>query len=144
MRERFSRGWAAPARDIVAAPAQWLKWPLYDRAPAPLSGCGAMTLVGDAAHPMLPFLAQGAAMAIEDAAVLAAALAAAPDDLAGALRRYEAARGPRTTRVQQTARQTGRIYHRGVDAFLRDTAMRMLGGERLLQRYDWIYEWRLN
>jgi salicylate hydroxylase len=60
------------------------------------------------------------------------------------LRAYETRRRGRTTRVQHAARQTGRIYHRGADAFLRDTVMRALGGERLLQRYDWIYNWRVN
>jgi salicylate hydroxylase len=100
-------------------------------------------LLGDAAHPVLPFLAQGAALAIEDAAVLAAEITAHPDDLVQGLRAYEARRRGRATRVQRAAQQTGRIYHRGADAFLRDTAMRMLGGERLLQRYDWIYNWRV-
>ena len=70
-----------------------------------------MTLLGDAAHPMLPFLAQGAAMAIEDAAVLADSLARSPDDPAAAMRRYERARRRRTARVQRAARSNGRIYH---------------------------------
>ena len=134
--------WSRHARDLIGMPDHWLKWALHERAPLSRWGDGPVTLLGDAAHPVLPFLAQGGALAIEDAAVLAAELTAHPDDMAQALRAYESRRRGRTTRVQHTARQTGRIYHRGVDAFLRDTAMRMLGGERLLQRYDWIYEWR--
>jgi salicylate hydroxylase len=103
-----------------------------------------VTLLGDAAHPMLPFLAQGAAMAIEDAAVLARELSVSPDDGVAALRRYEAARRPRTTRVQQAARHNDFHYHlRQPAAFVRNAALRTLGGRRLLARYDWIYRWRV-
>ena len=143
VRIRFSRGWAAAARHVVAAPAQWLKWPLYDRAPAPLAGRGAVTLIGDAAHPMLPFLAQGAAMAIEDAAVLTAALGDAPSDLAAAMRRYEAARGARTTRAQRTARRNDTVYHLAWPISLaRDHVMDRMGSDGLLARFDWIYGWQ--
>ncbi len=85
-----------------------------------------MTLLGDAAHPMLPFLAQGAAMAIEDAAVLADCMARAPDDPAAAMRRYERARRRRTARVQRAARSNGRIYHldRGPKRVLRNLFLR--------------------
>jgi salicylate hydroxylase len=141
---RFSRrSWAAPARDLLALPAQWLKWPLYDRPPLRHPGRGAETLLGDAAHPMLPFLAQGAAMAIEDAAVLAAALAATPDDPPAALRRYEQARGPRTTRAWRAARRNDVIYHLGWPAAaIRDLAMGRMGNDRLLAHFDWIYDWK--
>jgi salicylate hydroxylase len=92
---------------------------------------------------MLPFLAQGAAMAIEDASVLAREFARSPGDRSGALRNYEAVRGPRTTRVQRAARRNDFRYHlRGPAAFVRDAALRALGGERLLAQYDWIYRWR--
>jgi salicylate hydroxylase len=134
--------WSRHARDLIGMPDHWLKWALHERAPLSRWGDGPVTLLGDAAHPVLPFLAQGAALAIEDAAVLAAEITAHRDDVVQGLRAYESRRRGRTTRVQRTARQTGRIYHRGVDAFLRDIGMRMLGGERLLQRYDWIYNWR--
>src|ERR1019366_2796390 len=68
----FARwAWAEQARALIAIPDQWLKWALYDRAASFRGGVGPVTLIGDAAHPMLPFLAQGAGMAIEDAAVLA-------------------------------------------------------------------------
>jgi salicylate hydroxylase len=92
---------------------------------------------------MLPYLAQGAAMAIEDAAVVAACLARMPDDTAQALRTYSAARRARARRVQRLAARNGERYHlRGVRALLRNAAMRYMGGERLLQHYDWLYEWR--
>lgn len=138
------RNWAWPARKLLETPSQWLKWALYDRPPMDRWGRGAATLLGDAAHPMLPFLAQGAAMAIEDAAVLAHALAHAPGGVAAALRYYESQRRPRTAGVQAAARTNDRIYHLGGPAaVVRDLAMRtVLGGELLLSRYDWIYGWR--
>ncbi len=87
------------------------KWGLFDREPLTTWGTEYITLLGDAAHPMLPFLGQGAAMAIEDAYVLARELAACPEDIAGALRAYEAERIPRTARVQRAARKQAGILH---------------------------------
>jgi salicylate hydroxylase len=141
---RFSsEAWARPARDLLALPERWLKWPLYDRPPRPHRGRGAVTLLGDAAHPMLPFLAQGAAMAIEDAAVLAASLAATPDDAPAALRRYERARAARTAKVQRAARRNDTVYHLPWPASVaRDLAMGAMGNDRLLAQFDWIYGWR--
>jgi salicylate hydroxylase len=75
--------------------------------------------------------------------VLAGEFARSPDDPSAALRNYEAARAPRTARVQRAARENDFRYHlRQPAAFLRDTALRALGGERLLAQYDWIYRWR--
>ncbi len=134
--------WASPARELLAAPERWQKWALYDRAPSTNWGHGPVTLLGDAAHPMLPFLAQGAAMAIEDAAVLAGALARSPGDPAAALRDYERQRQPRTARVQRAARRNDLVYHlRQPAAFVRDAALAALGGRLLLAQYDWIYRW---
>lgn len=87
------------------------KWGLFDRDPMTTWSKGRVTLLGDAAHPMLPFLSQGAAMAIEDAFVLAAALDARPDNIPAAFEAYEAERLPRTRRVQLEARERGRTYH---------------------------------
>ena len=102
-----------------------------------------MTLLGDAAHPTLPYLAQGAAMAIEDAAVLGRSLARSPDDAAAAMRRYERARIARTARVQRAARRNGSVYHMGgAEAVLRTLALIALGGDRLVRRYDWLYGWK--
>ena len=101
-----------------------------------------VTLLGDAAHPMLPFLAQGAGMAIEDAAVLAAMLAeyATIRPPRCALR---GARWHRAYRAQQAARRKGRVYRMsGPEAFVRNLVMRAMGGEKLLSRYDWLYGWR--
>jgi salicylate hydroxylase len=136
------RLWATEARELLAAPERWQKWALYDRAPSTNWGHGPVTLLGDAAHPMLPFLAQGAAMAIEDAAVVAGALARSPGDPAGALRDYERQRQPRTARVQRAARRNDFVYHLGQPiALVRDATLAALGGRRLLAQYDWIYRW---
>lgn len=87
------------------------KWGLFDRDPMKTWSSGRVTLLGDAAHPMLPFLSQGAAMAIEDGFVLARSLAAHGDDVSAALRDYEAERLPRTSRVQLESRERARTYH---------------------------------
>jgi len=96
---------------------------------------------------MLPFAAQGAGMAIEDAAVLAQHLslevAESSAGITAALRQYGRTRQARVRRVKRTARQQGRIYHlSGPLAYARDLAVRALGPERMLARQDWIYGWR--
>ena len=141
---RFPAGlWPGPARAILSAPQDWQKWALYDRTPSRRWTKGPVTLLGDAAHPMLPYLAQGAAMAIEDAAVLAQVLASRPDDPGGALQRYERRRHARVARAQLAARRHGSFYHLGAaGALLRRVALAALGGEQLITRYDWIYGWK--
>jgi 2-polyprenyl-6-methoxyphenol hydroxylase-like FAD-dependent oxidoreductase len=142
--------WPPGARAVLAAAQQWHKWALYDRLPIGEAsaatgtawGHGAVTLLGDAAHPMLPYLAQGAAMAIEDAWVLARALAERRDDAPAALRNYERERHGRTARVQHAAHRTGTVYHLGGGAaLLRRLVLAAMGGQRLIARYDWIYGW---
>jgi salicylate hydroxylase len=140
----FARwAWSEKARALIGIPDRWLKWALYDRKD-PFRGVKVpVTLIGDAAHPMLPFLAQGASMAIEDAAVVADMLAKYLDDPADALRAYEGARWHRTLRAQQFSRRQSRINGlTGPEALVRNLAMRMMGGERLRARYDWLYSWR--
>jgi salicylate hydroxylase len=140
----FARwSWSEKARALIARPDRWLKWALYDRNTPFRGGKVPVTLIGDAAHPMLPFLAQGAGMAIEDAAVLADMLGKYLDDPSDALRAYEGARWHRTMRAQQAARRQARIYGlSGPEAFVRNLAMRAMGGEKLRARYDWLYSWR--
>jgi 2-polyprenyl-6-methoxyphenol hydroxylase-like FAD-dependent oxidoreductase len=140
----FARwAWDESARDLIATPEHWLKWALYERRHPFRGGRGPVTLIGDAAHPMLPFLAQGAGMAIEDAAVLAHMLANYGDDVADALRAYEGARRLRTMRAQRESRRQARIYGlSGPEGLVRNLVMRASGGERLLSRYDWLYSWR--
>lgn len=134
--------WPGAARSLVEAPRSWRRWALADRPPDRRWGDGPLTLVGDAAHPMLPFLAQGAAMGIEDGLILAKSLTGA-DGVAAAFRRYEAQRMPRTARVQRAARTNGDIYHLGgLAARGRDLALSLMGPDRLLSRWDWLYGWR--
>lgn len=138
--------WPANARALIAAIDNWGRWPLYTMPDGGAWHVGHTALLGDAAHAMVPFAAQGAGMAIEDAAVLAQCLGATTDDseIPAALARYAALRKPRVTRVQQAARQQGQIYHlRGPLASARDLTMRLLGPSRLQARQDWIYSWRL-
>lgn len=143
----FSRArWSANARAMIAAIDNWGRWPLHTMPDGGTWHRGHVALLGDAAHAMVPFAAQGAGMAIEDAAVLAQCLGETrrDDELPAALARYAALRQPRVTRVQRTARQQGKIYHlQGPMAFARDTVMRLLGPQRLQARQDWIYDWRL-
>ena len=137
-----AEAWALPARALVGLPDAWLKWALYERRPIGRWSKGPIGLLGDAAHPMLPYLAQGAAMAIEDAAVMAQCLARQPDDPAAALQTYGAARRARTRKVQRLAARNGARYHfGGVGGWVRDAAMRTIGGKQLLRNYDWIYDW---
>ena len=134
---------AAPAlRALLSGPAEWLRWSLFDHPAGRLAG-GRIALLGDAAHPVLPFLAQGAALAIEDAATLASLLGSERPDMARALAAYEAQRLARVRRVQTEARRNGRIYHAGgLVAFGRDQVMRRLGPEGMTRRYDWLYGFR--
>jgi len=131
--------WPSAARMMLTAVDNWRKWALFG---VP-DGCpwsqGPVGLLGDAVHAMLPFAAQGAGMAIEDAAVLARHLSLeAAESAAGitaALKEYGRARQARVRRVQRTARQQGRIYHLGGPlAIARDVAIRALGPERMLAR----------
>jgi salicylate hydroxylase len=140
-------GWHAIPRMLISAVDGWRKWALFT---VPGNGQwtdGTVALLGDAAHAMLPFAAQGAAMAIEDAAVLAKCIAERPNEgppaLATALQRYARLRRPRVTRLQRSARQSGRIYHlSGPLALARDFVIRAMGPKRMLSRQDWIYNWQ--
>jgi salicylate hydroxylase len=137
---RFA-GFAAEARALLALPERWQKWALFDRAPSLPRREGPVTLIGDAAHPMLPFLAQGGAMAIEDAAVLAQSLRDA--EPARALRAYEDLREHRVARVQKEARANSWRYHlAGPLGLARNAVLGLMGGEKLLARYDWLYDWK--
>jgi salicylate hydroxylase len=144
---RFERHWSPQPRALLATATRWQKWALFDRPPLQRWGRGPVTLLGDAAHPMLPFLAQGAAMAIEDAAVLTASIGKRTADstpaIAVALRNYEAKRRPRTADIQRGARINGVLYHLGWPAaHLRNRLLAAIGGESFLRRYDWIYDWK--
>jgi 6-hydroxynicotinate 3-monooxygenase len=92
-------------RHVLASCPSVHKWALFDREPLPLWSDGNVTLLGDACHPMTPYMAQGAAMAMEDGAVLSRCLAGVDrDGVAEAFRRFEATRKPRTSRMQSSSR----------------------------------------
>ena len=127
--------------EITSGVSSWRVWPLFDR--PPLSGPqqmarGRFALLGDAAHPMRPYLAQGAAMAIEDAATLAAQLSESPTNPALAFGRYAELRWRRNARVQRRSRRNGLIFHAdGLLRQARNLSMR-LGGERVMD-LPWLY-----
>jgi salicylate hydroxylase len=142
-----SSRWPGTARMMIGAVDEWRKWALFTVPGGEQWTDGAIALLGDAAHAMLPFAAQGAGMAIEDAAVLAKCLAETHRDggpsMQEAMQRYAQQRRPRVSRVQRTAWQSGRIYHlTGVAALARDLTIKLLGPGRLLARQQWIYGWR--
>jgi salicylate hydroxylase len=141
LRRAFA-GWDGPAADLIAAVEDCWLWGLFDHAPLRAWIDGRLALIGDACHPMLPFLAQGATMALEDAWVLADRLDRAADPGLG-LAAYQAARLPRATRVQRAAARAGRIYH--LRGGLREPVQAALGAVShfapglIARRFDWLY-----
>jgi salicylate hydroxylase len=139
--------WSATARMLVGAIDEWRRWALFTVPDNGQWSDGAIALLGDAAHAMLPFAAQGAAMAIEDAAVLAQCLGEAGGETVAAippaLTRYARLRRGRVRRVARAAERAGGIYHlTGLAALARDLTIKAIGPQRLLARRDWIHDWR--
>ncbi|MGJ0506315.1 MAG: FAD-dependent monooxygenase [Methylocystis sp.] len=132
-----------PARDLAAlieAGASWRHWPLFARPPLKRWSRGAVTLLGDAAHPMMPFLAQGAAQAIEDAEALGRAFGQLGATVESVFAAYEAARIGRAARVVRASWRQGEYFHMGgLGATARDLAIRTLGGRGMLARNAWLY-----
>ena len=131
----------APLLDLIHTINDWRLWPLYDRPPiarATEQAQGRIALLGDAAHPMRPYLAQGAGMAIEDAQQLVASLEAQPMAVPAALAHYAQSRWQRNARVQARAIRNGKIFHlQGPLRVGRDASLRLMG-ERLLD-VPWLY-----
>ena len=118
----------------------WKMWVLCDREPVKNWTQGRVTLIGDAAHPMLQYLAQGACMALEDAVCLAEKVEAKPDDVHGAFMDYQNARYLRTARVQLMARVYGEAYHaRGPIAELRNNMLKARTPEQAIEGIAWLY-----
>lgn len=133
----------ADLRTLLRAAESWRLWSLHDALPATRWSLRHATLLGDAAHPVLPFMAQGGALAIEDAAVLVRALAAHQGDTPAALAAYEAARHPRARQVMERSRSNSRSFHfSGIPAFVRNAVLGRWKGEQFLARYDWLYGWK--
>jgi len=126
---------------LLAAATVWRRWPGMDLPELPRWSNGPVALLGDAAHATLPYLAQGAVMALEDAVVLARAVArgrALPEAFAA----YERLRRPRTARIQEQSRAMSRIYHAaGPVALARNLTLRLASDSFALNRLAWIYRW---
>jgi salicylate hydroxylase len=136
----YFESWADPALALLRRAESWRCWSLYRLTPLRRFTQGRVALLGDAAHPVLPYLAQGAGLAIEDAAALAASLVAASGDAPSALRLYERSRRARATRVQRQALRYGRLYHlRGIMASARNLVLSRRSPDRLLASFDWLY-----
>ena len=133
-------GWHPIVRGLIEAFPETFIWALHDRLPLPRWSDGRVTLLGDACHPMLPMMAQGAAQSIEDGAALAALLTAMPGDVPGALARYEALRKPRATRLQEASAANRTRFHLadGPEQQKRDEAM-ATSGDRSIANIGWLY-----
>lgn len=126
---------------LIEAGASWRHWPLFARPPLKNWSRGAVTLLGDAAHPMLPFLAQGAAQAIEDAQALGGAFLQLGASVETAFAAYESSRIARASKIVCASRRQGDYFHLGGPAALgRDIAIRALGGRGMLARNAWLYK----
>jgi salicylate hydroxylase len=133
-------GWHQQVRTIIAAAETCFIWALFDREPLPRWSAGRVTLLGDACHPMYPFMGQGAAMAIEDGAALAACLRAVADPV-DALRQYERLRLPRVILLQAMSRANKIRFHMpdGLAQRTRD-AQWGRAGDRSPDALRWLYD----
>ncbi len=140
---RDFEGWHPDIQTMIHAIETPFKWALLGREPLPRFSIGRATLLGDAAHPTLPFLAQGANMAIEDGMVLARCLAGAAD-IAAALRRYDAARLARTAAIVRGSNDNARRFHNPALTQATTAAAyidREWTPEKVRERYDWLYQY---
>jgi len=134
-------GWHPIVRGLIGAFSETFIWALHDRPELPHWNKGRVALLGDACHPMLPMMAQGAAQSIEDGAALASLLKAMPGDVPGALQRYEAVRKPRATRLQQMSAANRVRFHLpdGPEQEKRDGALAK-SGDRSMANIGWLYD----
>jgi len=137
-------GISARPRQLLHLPKSWKRWATADREPIERWSFGRVTLLGDAAHPMLQYLAQGACMALEDAVTLGEALRAHGCDFTRAFEHYQRSRVARTARVVLSAREMGRIYHaKGVERLVRNDLWKGRTPERFYDAIEWLYGWRV-
>ena len=130
------------ARQLLSLPKSWKRWATADREPIAKWTFGRVTLLGDAAHPMLQYLAQGACMALEDGVTLGEAVRVSGGDLTAAFARYERSRVTRTARVLLMTREMGRIYHaKGVERLVRNDLWKGRTPERYYDGLEWLYGW---
>lgn len=139
----YFEGIDALPRQMLDRPTSWKRWATADRDPVEQWSFGRATILGDAAHPMTQYMAQGACQALEDAVTLGVAVKAADGDFVEAFKRYEAARIPRTARVLYSAREMGRIYHaKGVDRLVRNALWVGRSQDQFYDSLQWLYGWR--
>jgi salicylate hydroxylase len=132
------------ARQLIELPKSWKRWATADRDPIGRWAFGRVALLGDAAHAMLQYLAQGACMAIEDAVTLGEALRVHDNDFVSAFERYQRSRVARTARVVLFSREMGRIYHaKGVERLVRNDLWKDRAPERSYDAVEWLYGWRV-
>jgi salicylate hydroxylase len=137
-------GWHPMIHKLIDATDEAFKWALFDRDPLPTWSRGAVTLLGDACHPMRPYLAQGAAMAIEDAWVLSRMLERWEDEPATGIAEYERYRRPRTARVQLRSRDQGKEFHLSArrDVLRRNSKLALASRylpEIAMRQFDWLH-----
>jgi 2-polyprenyl-6-methoxyphenol hydroxylase-like FAD-dependent oxidoreductase len=138
----YFEGVCPRARQLIELPKDWKRWATADREPIARWSQGRATLLGDAAHPTLQYLAQGACMAMEDAVTLGEALRAERGDVPAAFARYERSRVARTARVVYSAREMGRIFHaKGVERLVRNDLWKGREPERFYDALEWLYGW---
>ncbi|HTK36588.1 MAG TPA: FAD-dependent monooxygenase [Caulobacteraceae bacterium] len=135
------RGWPPSAQALIEAVPAAFRWALFDREPLAAWSKGRVSLLGDAAHPMLPTFAQGASQSIEDAEALGAWLRD-PATVSASLTAYEAERRGRTTRLQLLSRRNAWLFHLGAPArglFMAEAALARVGLTKGPARFDWLY-----
>ena len=131
------------ARQMLHLPKTWRRWATADRNPLEKWGDGRVTMLGDAAHGMLQYMAQGACMAIEDAVTLGQAMKHCQGNVVKTFQLYEKSRIPRTARVVLSAREMGRLYHaKGVERLVRNQLWEGRTPERFYDALEWLYGWR--
>ena len=129
-------------RQLLDAPSSWKRWSTADRDPVANWSTARTTLLGDSAHPMLQYLAQGACMALEDAVVLGEAVKHCDFDMAAAFQLYQTSRIARTARVVLSAREMGRLYHaHGVERLVRNDLWKGRTPAGFYAALDWLYGW---
>ena len=140
---KFFAKWDTDIVQLLKSTAEWHGWPLNQVEPKGNWVKGATVLIGDAAHAMLPYAAQGGAAAIEDAVMLAKSIGADREDLPSAFIDYEKKRKPRATQIWQLARTNRKIYHMGgVAAVVRNIVLGNTSSDQLYKRFEWLYGWK--
>lgn len=134
------RDWNRDVLALLSASGTWRRWSLFELRGLNTWQKGCVIALGDAAHPILPFLAQGGALALEDAASLAVLLRRHHGRSEPAFAAFEQARAPRAKQVAEASRRMGELYHMGgLTRAVRDQMIKLQSPERLLGRYDWLY-----